>query len=243
MRITRVTNSMRAVYTSLATAWPVGTSLAEGYTVRRPQGVLSHFRDRILSITTFGFAVVLAVGASAQPIQRVTNPYTAKQIQSMLHPSASAIPHVLYQSRARSTIERLLEPQLKKLRTMGGYSAPSESHFDFEESQEQEGNPLRFRSASTWSAAPSGDPSDVYAIAVADFDRRNGPDVATVQTDGTLNILYNRGNGKLSIPYVNTSAVVLNPAVTTKKQSRSERRRLRRRCCHGREEQRFAYIS
>jgi hypothetical protein len=175
--------------------------------------------DRILSITTFGFAIVLAVGASAQPIQRVTNPYTAQQIQSMLHPSASAIPHVLYQSRANSTIERLLEPQLKKLRTIGGYSAPGESHFDFDESQEQEGNPLRFRSAPTWSAAPSGDPSDVYAITVADFDRRNGPDVATVQTDGTLNILYNRGNGKLSIPYVNTSAVALNPAVTSIKQA------------------------
>src|SRR3981081_3140873 len=121
MRISRVTNSMRAVYTSLATAWPVGTSLAEGYTVRRPPGVLN--ADRILSITTFGFAVVLAVGASAQPIQRVTNPYTAKQIQSMLHPSASATPHLLYQSRASSTIERLLEPQLKKLR-IGSYSAP-----------------------------------------------------------------------------------------------------------------------
>ena len=123
--------------------------------------MLSHFRDWILSITTFGFAVVLAVGASAQPIQRVTNPYTAKQIQSMLHPSASATPHLLYQSRASSTIERLLEPQLKKLRTMGSYSAPGESHFDFEESQEQEGNPLRFRSVPTWSAAPSGDLSDV----------------------------------------------------------------------------------
>jgi hypothetical protein len=112
----------------------------------------------------------------------------------MLHPSASAIPHAFYQSPAIATIERLIGPQLKKLSATGLDPAPGESHFDFRESQALKGNPLRFRSVPTWSAAPSGDPSDVYAITVADFDRRNGPDVATVQTDGTLNILYNRGH-------------------------------------------------
>jgi len=134
----------------------------------------------------------------------------------MRHPSASAIPHPFHQSAASSMIEGLLGRQLKKLRAIVGDSARAESQFDFDAFQ---GKPLHFRSVPTWSAAPSGDPSDVYAITVADFDRRNGPDVATVQTDGTLNILYNRGKGNLGIPYVNTSAVALNPAVTSIEQA------------------------
>ena len=58
----------------------------------------SHFRNWILSITTFGFAVVLVVGASAKPVQKVTNPYTAKQVQAMLHPSATATPYAFLQN-------------------------------------------------------------------------------------------------------------------------------------------------
>src|SRR5882757_6636411 len=103
------------MYTSLASAdqwisvWPKRKQ-------KETPGVPSHLRNWILSTTTFGFVFVLT--ATAKPIQNVTNPYTAKQVQSMLHPSASAIPYPFLQSRASSTIERLLGPQLKKLKAM-----------------------------------------------------------------------------------------------------------------------------
>jgi len=82
---------------------------------RETLGVTGHFQDRILSIATFGLVGILVVTANAKPVQNVTNPFTAKQVQSMLHPSPSAIPHTLFSSTARSTIDRLLGPQLKKL--------------------------------------------------------------------------------------------------------------------------------
>jgi hypothetical protein len=178
-------------------------------------GVTRHFADRILSIATFGLLGILATSATATPVRHVTNPYTAEQVQSMLHPSAAAVPNSLHPNTGISTIERLLGPQLQKLRAIEHSSAPVPSQFDSAESQPLKGTSVHFRSVPTWSAAPSGDPSDVYAIAVADFDRRDGPDVVTVQTDGTFNVLYNKGGGNLATSYFNTSAVALNPAVTT----------------------------
>ena len=52
--------------------------------------------------------------------------------------------------------------------------------------------------------------SSVNTIAASDFDQANGPDVATVQADGMLNVLYNDGDGNLGNAYHNDSANALN---------------------------------
>jgi hypothetical protein len=57
-------------------------------------------------------------------------------------------------------------------------------------------------------------PGRVTTIATADFDRKNGPDLVTVQTNGILNVIYNQGSGVLTNDYSNTSAMDSNPNVS-----------------------------
>ena len=178
-----------------------------------------YFKNWILTIPIVGFCVLLAESANAKPNRKITNPYSAAQIQSMLHPSSSALPDASHLNPAKAAIERIVRQALKKSRAGHAASTPETSLSRFDESRVQSGTSLHFRSAPTWSAAPSGNPSDVYGVVVADFDNRNGLDVATVQTDGTLNLLYNQGKGSLAKFYVNASAVSLNPAVTSVEQA------------------------
>ena len=46
----------------------------------------------------------------------------------------------------------------------------------------------------------------VYASAIADFDHANGPDIADIESDGTLNIFLNDGKGGFSKTYSNSEA-------------------------------------
>src|SRR4051812_18465972 len=66
-----------------------------------------------------------------------------------------------------------------------------------------------FFSAPYVSGTPSGSASPVYTSDTADFDKQNGPDIATVQFDGTLNVLFNNGKGNLTQTYSNSSAQTL----------------------------------
>lgn len=75
------------------------------------------------------------------------------------------------------------------------------------------GNPV-FQGVSTVRAYAEDDPSKVMTIATADFDQKNGVDIATVQTNGMLNVLLNDGTGKLKHSYNNRSAVGSEPTVS-----------------------------
>lgn len=75
-------------------------------------------------------------------------------------------------------------------------------------------NAPRFHAAPSYKAVADGDTSAVNTIAAADFNKRHGPDVATVQADGMLNVLYNDGHGHLGNAYHNNSAVALKVGVT-----------------------------
>src|SRR5882672_966168 len=168
---------------------------------------MGHLLLRIFRSTMPALFIVLAIGANATTNHKLTNPYAARQVQAMLCPSHLATSGVVHRSAATLAIERLLGPQLKKLEKSIRASSPNRSNFDPQAVSGDTNSPqsLQFRSVPTWNAAPSGDPSDVYAITVADFDQKNGPDVATVQVDGTLNVLYNLGNGNFATSYTNQS--------------------------------------
>lgn len=75
-------------------------------------------------------------------------------------------------------------------------------------------NVPRFHAAPSYQAVADGDRSAVNTIAAADFNKKSGADVATVQADGMLNVLYNDGHGHLSSTYHNPSAVALKVGVT-----------------------------
>ena len=52
-----------------------------------------------------------------------------------------------------------------------------------------------------------GDMSPANAIATADFDKQHGADIATIQRDGMLNIVYNDSHGNFGAMYSNNSAL------------------------------------
>ena len=56
-------------------------------------------------------------------------------------------------------------------------------------------NPPSFYGVPTAKAFAENDVSRVVTIASADFDKRNGPDLVTIQADGMLNGIYNDGRG------------------------------------------------
>ena len=71
-----------------------------------------------------------------------------------------------------------------------------------------------FNSVPSVKVVADGDMSPANAIAAADFDKQHGADIATIQRDGMLNIVYNDGHGNFGPMYNNSSAVSLGPWVT-----------------------------
>lgn len=69
-----------------------------------------------------------------------------------------------------------------------------------------------FHAAPSVKAVADGDITRVLTVAVADFDKKGGPDAVTVQADGMLNVLYN-DEGNLGRMYNNNSAMALSPNV------------------------------
>jgi len=73
---------------------------------------------------------------------------------------------------------------------------------------------IEFNGVPAVRAVDNSSATRVIAPAVQDFDRGNGPDIATIQTDGTLYVRFNDGSGKLDHPYSNHSAAALSAAIT-----------------------------
>jgi hypothetical protein len=158
---------------------------------------------RLMSL--LAFSVVLLPAWSQT--QKNTNPITAKRLFEMR--SGQFSPAASVSSRPETPFERTILPRLQELvqrsslrsatRLNPGTASPSEFQ--------------PFDSAPYISAQAEGNNAPVFASAVADFDRAKGPDVVTVQVDGTLNLLANDGHGQLSLLSTNSSVVNLFPTI------------------------------
>ncbi|HZQ68264.1 MAG TPA: VCBS repeat-containing protein [Terriglobales bacterium] len=158
---------------------------------------------RVRMIAFLGFLLSpLALTSASQAKAAATNPITSNKLQQM-RDSALPLPNPR------------LAPKFGKVAVDTGNSQSPAPTFR----TQPLANPTTvlnyrgFTAAPYVSASPSGDPSQVFTSVSADFDRKNGPDVATVEFNGTLNILFNNGKGNPTSSYSNHSAGTLQPGI------------------------------
>jgi hypothetical protein len=141
------------------------------------------------------FALAVPIACFAFADSQSTNPITAAKIEQMWRgaPAAKTLPRAVSPSQRQKPF---VDPSRPQSSTQGTGS-----------------NFQPFFSAPYVSGAPSGNASGVFTSETGDFDHQNGPDVITVQVDGTLNVLFNNGQGNLSTTYTNTSAQAFAPTI------------------------------
>lgn len=96
---------------------------------------------------------------------------------------------------------------------ISGIAFAQASGIDLQEQEVVKINGGIFYAAPSVRAFAEDDSAKVQTVTVNDFDNKHGLDLVTVQSDGTLNVLYNKGKGELRNAYSNNSAVTLNPNV------------------------------
>jgi hypothetical protein len=171
----------------------------------------------IVKVVACGILILGDLTISGQAAKRSTNPILAKQLESQRH-HESALPN--------SATTRTSSPfgqtpfdgnRLSKQQQLPDDTAsPSKTRVLPRVMPRTDGNDYRspsFVAAPSADAIASNDTSNANAAAVANFDGKNGPEIVTVQADGTLNLIVNDGKGNLSLSYSNSSAVALNPTV------------------------------
>jgi hypothetical protein len=144
-------------------------------------------------------AIMFVTPVFSQSHRNATNPITSKKLQEM-RSSTLPVPDSKLGPRFDGVT---LSPRLENQGSMEEHRAGAV----------QVQNYRGFSAAPYVSAAANGDASPVFTSVTADFDKKDGPDLATVQFDGTLNILFNNGKGNPTSKYSNASAVALNPGI------------------------------
>ncbi|MBA3912922.1 MAG: VCBS repeat-containing protein [Acidobacteriales bacterium] len=165
------------------------------------------------SLRTFPVVVAAAVALLASPLPsratgqlkaRTTNPQTARRLEEMRRGIAPAAPPAHFGVSASAP-----NPLPPVLARWGAALPASRAHSAAPVCRSFQ----PFIAAPYVSASAGGDASPVYTSVTANFDLKNGPDVAAVQVDGTLNVLLNNGRGELSGTYSNSSATALQPVI------------------------------
>src|SRR6202034_2819704 len=165
---------------------------------------------RAIALTIF--VVSIATSVRAQAAKPPVNSYLAKQIERLRHPGQSRAPVTRRAKFEGTPYDRIMLPGLEEIMRQN----PSSPAPHVKAQTQMSGSSVRvpgLYSAPFTNAASPADGSQIISAVTADFDGKNGPDIVTVQMDGTLNLLTNDRKGNLSLVYTNSSAVGLNPLV------------------------------
>ena len=164
---------------------------------------------RAIALTIF--VIGIATSVHAQAAKPPVNSYLAKQIERLRHPGQSR-PPVTRRAKFGTPYDRIMLPGLEEIMRQTANSPIPQAKAQTQMSGSSVRVPGLYSAPFTNAASPA-DGSEIISAVTADFDGKNGPDIVTVQTDGTLNLLTNDGKGNLSLVYTNSSAVGLNPLV------------------------------
>ena len=165
---------------------------------------------RAIALAIFVFGTATSV--HAQATKRPVNSYLAKQVERLRHSGESRSPVTRRAKFGSTPYNRIMLPGLEEIIRQNGNSPISRAMAQTQVSASNVRVP-GLDSAPFTNAASPADGSQIMTAVTADFDGKNGPDIVTVQLDGTLNLLTNDGKGNLSLVYTNSSAVALNPGV------------------------------